>query len=237
MLAAMLSLLGTQVMLYRHRLVIYDEAGAACGPDDEEVVLQEEPTPDKQPLVATAKVRKLVMLLLLVSTLALVVVGCVIDIFEVTNSQAGETASILYSVLLVGSRVPSASLEPNNVGIRWIQAMYYFLGFALPLWSLVLFAILYLWPMTAQWHKRVFLLAEITFSWSSIEVLMICIIFSVLQIPGFGNGLIGSGCEYCYQVGSSIFPEFAVLAVASALHVAVSIWLYRQAHAALYPKV
>jgi hypothetical protein len=91
--------------------------------------------------------------------------------------------------------------------------------------------------MTAQWHKRVFLLAAITFSWSSIEVLMFCILFSVLQIPGFGNGLIESGCEYCYQVGSSIFPKFAVLAVASALHVAVSLWLYRQAHAVLFPKL
>jgi hypothetical protein len=67
------------------------------------------------------------MLLLLVSTLALVIAGCVVHIFEVTNSQAGETESILYSVLLVGSRVPSAALQPNDVGIRWIQAMYFLL--------------------------------------------------------------------------------------------------------------
>jgi uncharacterized membrane protein len=235
-LATMLSLLGTQVVLYSHRCLIYDDGEAVCRTDGEEIV-PEEPTLGKQPLVASAKVRMIVMLLLLASTLALAIVGCVINIFEVTETQAGMTTPTVYSVISVGSRVPSASLEPNSIGVRWIQAMYFFSGFALPLWTLVLFAVLYLFPMTVQWHKRVFMLAEMTFSWSSIEVLLISIIFSVLQIPSFGSGLIKSGCEFCYQVGSSIFPEFAVLAVASALHVAVSIWLYRQAHEALYPRL
>ena len=235
-LATMLSLLGTQVVLYSHRCLTYNDGDTVCRTDGEEVVLEELPL-GKQPLVATAEMRMFVMLLLLASTLALAIAGCVIDIFGVTKSQGGVTDATMYSVISVGSRVPSASLEPNSIGVRWIEAMYFFLGFALPMWTLILFAVLYLFPLTEQWQKRVFMLAEMTFSWSSFEVLMISIVFSVLQIPSFGSGLIKSGCKYCYQVGSSIFPEFAVLAVASALHVAVSIWLYRQAHEALYPRL
>lgn len=120
----MLSLLGTQVVLYCHRCLIYNDGDAVCRTDDEEVV-QEEPTLGTQPLVATARVRMIVMLLLLASTLALVIVGCVINVFEVIDSQAGVTVPTVYSVLSVGSRVPSASLEPNSIGVRWIQAMYF----------------------------------------------------------------------------------------------------------------
>ena len=236
--ATILSLVGTHLILYRHRVVIYgDDLSMPCQTDDVDGgVQEEEQEPAKQTLSTTSKTPKLMIMILVCAATALVIAGCTIDIFEVINEKSGETRSTFYSVLRVGSGVPDSTLDPNAFLVRWIQAMFFLLGFVLPLWSAVLFAILYLVPMTIKWHKRVFMLSEITFAWSSIEVLMISCIFSVLQIPGFGNGLIQSGCEQCYKVDSSLYPQFAVLAVAAALNVAVCVWLYRRAHGTLYPK-
>lgn len=239
----MLSLVGTHVILYKHRKLTYRDVDVPPTQDnvnDQDVEeAQEEPVQqasvEKISLVSTTNTNKFLVLGLLLTTLGLIVAGCVIYIFEVTNQQGDVVESNLYSVLSIGSGFPASSLEPNSVGIRFVQVMYYLLGFALPLLNVVLFAILYICPMNAQRHKRAFMAAEICFSWSSIEVLLISCIFSVIQIPKFGNGLINSGCTYCYTVGSSLLPELTVLGVASVMSMVVNVWLYRKAHASLYP--
>merc|ERR1712137_184180 len=129
-----------------------------------------------------------------------------------------------------GQGVPSATLDSKDVGVRWIQAMYFFLAVALPVWNTVLFGILYLYPLGNKWQERIFLLTEITFSWGCVEVLTLSVIFSVLQMPKFGNGLIDAGCAECYEVDSRILPQFAIICVSTVVNLSTNVWLYRKAH-------
>ena len=225
------------MILYKHRCYIYSDSdkSSPAVERDEEGAQEDLARPEKESLAITTQGNKLCIISLLVITLGLIVAGCVMHIFEVTKKRGETVESTFYSVLSVGSGVPSASLTPNAVGVRFIQAMYYLLGFALPLFNVVLFGVLYMIPMTTRRQKHGFMAAEIFFSWSAVEVLLISCIFSVIQIPKFGSGLINSGCEYCYTVGSSLLPELAVLALASVMSMLVNIWLYRKAHAGLYP--
>jgi hypothetical protein len=238
-LATILSLVGTHVILYQHRTLTYSDASVASNPAEDLEEAQEEPLPsdEKESLTSASNTNKYLLCGLLVTTLGLIVASCVVYIFQVTKQQGEEVESTFYSVLSVGAGVPPASLEPNSVGIRFIQAMYYVLGFALPLLNIVLFGILYMFPMTARRHKHGFMAAEICFSWSSIEVLLVSCIFSVIQIPKFGNGLINSGCTYCYTVSSALLPELSVLAIAAAMSIGVNLCLYRKAHKTLYPSL
>lgn len=215
----MMSLVCSHLILFFHRRVVYGK-------------------PEKEPatsICSEARVSSVGVVMLLVTGIALHVVGCSLHIYEVTSERGGDLRLESYSIIRIGSIFPSSALDSANVGVRWIQAMYFFLAVALPILNSLLFALLYLVPWNAQWREIMFLATEINFAWSSIEVLTVSTIFSILQIPEFGNGLIDAGCEQCYVVGSKMLPTFAVLCVATVVNLVVNIWLYGKAHKVLYP--
>jgi uncharacterized membrane protein YGL010W len=79
--------------------------------------------------------------------------------------------------------------------------------------------------------RKDFFVSEIAFSWAAAEVLVLAVtIFSILQIPKFGNGLIQSGCKECNRVDSALYGEFAIICVSSVLTVCVNFYLFRRAH-------
>ena len=163
------------------------------------------------------------------------IVGCVMDIYEVTNTRGILVEIIdLYSVISVGQAIPESSIDPTDVGILYIQAMWYFLVVAMPIWCSFLFGLLFFVSWTQKWMERIFVMAEIAFAWSCAEVLLISTIFAVLQMPTFGDGLIEADCAACFTVDSRILKEFAYLAVGSTLNVMVNVWLYRKAHHVVY---
>ena len=224
-----MSLLVTHVILYRHRQVLYHSS-------KEQKELQEGGFPAKAGL--SARTRAIIAALWVIGVV-LFFVGCILDIYEVRNSSGDEATGITtivdrYSVISVGQAIPNAVLDPSNVGIRFIQAMWYFLCFVMPLWCSLLFAILYTVPLSQKRTEWTFLLAEVAFSWSCAEVLILATICAVLQLPTFGDGLIEPDCKACYVVDSDILPDFACLVVGAVLNVFLNIWLYRKAHHVLY---
>jgi hypothetical protein len=58
--------------------------------------------------------------------------------------------------------------------------------------------------------------------------------FSILQIPKFGNGLVQSGCTECYRVDSVLFANFAVICVSTVINISVNLWLFSRAHKVVY---
>jgi hypothetical protein len=232
--ATILSLLGTHTVLYFHRIVQYHEPGetpkeSTDGTEEQPFGQETEVLAKKMnlsiPLIATA----------LVSSFALHIAGCVLETYEKIEMRPTSTVSRAYSVVSVGLGVPGSTLTPNGFGTRWVQAMFLFLAVALPLWNTLLFAALYLYPLTKTMRERLFVLTEITFSWACIEVLLISAAFSVVQIPSFGNGLIDAGCEQCFQVGSRLLPTFSVFAISAVFQIGLNFFLYRKAHGAVYP--
>lgn len=224
--STMLSLLATQLVLHRHRLVSY-RIGGECSPSC---------SAEKQRLSQTSRTPTLLVVLALILTSTLHLVGCFLSIYRITNQRGSVHQENSYSVVTVGQAVPNSTTQSVHFGITWIQYMWFFLVMAMPLWSNVMLATLYLLPMSRAICERVFLLFEIAFSWSAAEVLLVSTTFAILQIPAFGNGLVKVGCKGCYVVGSKMLGNFAVLVVGTLCQVAVSVWLYRRAHRTLYCK-
>jgi hypothetical protein len=232
--ATILSLLGTHTVLYFHRLVQYDKPGEAVKESTDGT--EEQPSGQETEVLAKKMNCSIALIAAaLVTSFALHIAGCVLETYEVIEMRPTSTTYKAYSVVSVGLGVPDSTLTPNGFGTRWVQAMFLFLAVALPLWNTVLFAALYLYPMTKTLRERLFVLTEITFSWACIEVMMISAVFSVLQIPSFGNGLIDAGCDQCFEVGSKVLPTFSVLAISAGFQVGLNFFLYRKAHGAVYP--
>lgn len=62
----------------------------------------------------------------------------------------GEAASIPYSLITLGLSIPTSSYNPDFIGIRAIQAIYFVFTLVIPLIHLV--ALLFLW-LTPMWPK------------------------------------------------------------------------------------
>lgn len=231
--ANMMSLMGTQAILYHHRRVQYHSEEKAKADEADEQASPEVET--KVTIASQTKMKRPILLLTFVACMALHFAACALDIYEVSNTRRDVTESVAYSLFSIGKGIPESATDPSAFGIRWIQFMFMLFAVALPPWNTVLFTVLYFVPMAQKVKENMFFLAEITFSWAAVEVLTVSVIFSILQIPKFGNGLIDSGCAECYSVDSKLFPQFAVLCVSTVLNVGVSVWLFLRAHQAVYP--
>lgn len=231
--ANMLSLVGTQAILYQHRQVQY--YGDQNKTPEEEQQVEQTIQDQKATLASKTNTSAPVLICLLVSCVVLHVIGCALDIYEVSNSRSGVNFSVPYSVFFIGTEIPGTGAQDGGeFGLRWIQFMFFLFAVALPPWNSILFAVLYLLPMTPSRMEKAFFLSEITFSWAAVEVFTVSVIFSILQMPKFGNGLIDSGCAECYEVDSKLRPEFAVLIVSTILNVSVNIWLFLRAHKGVF---
>ena len=261
--ANMMSLLATQCILYQHRQIQYhskmEEMVAEQGEPAEQAEKREpaeqaekgepaeqaekgepaeheqQPEEAKVTVASQSGTKEAVVVFLLVTCVVLHFVGCALEIFEVENTRGDESFVVSYSVFSIGKEIPGTQEDPDSFGIRWIQFMYFLFAVALPPWTSILFAILYLYPMVPSVKEKVLFLSEITFSWAAVEVFVLSVIFSILQIPKFGNGLIESGCAECYRVDSALYAEFAVICVSTALIVGVNIWLFIRAHKVIFP--
>ena len=112
--------------------------------------------------------------------------------------------------------------------------MYFLFAVVVTPWNSILVGILYVYPMVQSVKEKVFFLTEITFAWSALEVFLLSVIFSILQIPKFGNGLVQSGCTECYKVDAVLFGNFAVICVSTAMNLSANLWLVSRAHKVVY---
>jgi hypothetical protein len=237
----MMSLISTHLILHFHRKLQYHNGRIEENvqePDPEQTSENnQESEPEKIGMKAKVGLSNLFIgctLFSIIASMAFYIVGCAINSFEVTNTRGPFSVVEAYSVVSIGQAIPGAVLNHSDVGTRWIQAMWFFLVVVMPLWCSFLFGILFLYPLTPQWMERIFVMAEIAFAWSCAEVLLVSTIFSVLQMPTFGEGLIEADCAACFVVDTQILPAFAVLCVGTVWNVFVNVWLYRKAHHALY---
>ena len=236
--ANMISLVISQSILYIHRRVQYhpvnhtETANESAEAVQGQIVPEPENHHDDTKFTVASQTGISIPLLsvVLVSCLALHFVGCSVDIYEVNNTRGDDVFVEKYSVFSVGLEIPGTGLHPSDAGIRFIQFSYFLIAVAVPALNIVLCGILYFYPMVSSAKEKMFFVAEIAFSWAAAEVLVLAVIFSILQIPKFGNGLIQSGCKECNRVDSALYSEFAIICVSSVLIVCVNFYLCRRAH-------
>ena len=225
----MMSLVSTHYILHRHRTVHYHSNSSPGEPieGEEKVGLRAQGGLSNSFLAIAGGAVAI--------SLAFFTVGIVVDIYSVSNTRGDVSFDVDYSVISVGKAMPESQLEPNKLGTRFIQAMWFLLCVAMPLWCSFLFGVLFLYPsLTKVWVERIFFMGEIAFAWSCAEVLLVSTIFSVLQMPTFGQGLIQADCSACFVVDTELLPHFAFLCVGSIISVVVNVWLYRKAHQVIY---
>lgn len=160
--------------------------------------------------------------------------GCLLEIYEITNTRGSTSFVDAYSLTSVGRAVPESALEPDGLGTRFIQTMWFIIGIVMPLLCSFLFGILYLCPLPFVWLQRVFVMAEIAFAWSCAEVLLVSVLFSILQMPKFGDGLVEANCTACFIIDTTILPQFSLMVIGAVSNVLVNVYLFRRAHRALY---
>lgn len=142
----------------------------------------------------------LVVLLLLVSA-CLITVGGFVESFEfrftgIAGKLIGfaqpESLVRRYSMVTIAQSLdpgPESLSERNMFGILFLQSIYLAFALVLPLVQVMFLLALWLVPMRLRDQKIVFHVTEMVSSWSALDVFIVSIIASVVQINQFAQFL------------------------------------------------
>ena len=95
----------------------------------------------------------------------------------------------------------------QDFGIRWIEVTYYIFALGMPFMCMGAMLILWMVKLTVKQQVLLFVFAEIANAWSAIEVFVISIGCSILQISQFAAFIIGDKCDAINSVLEEYFDE------------------------------
>eukprot|EP00518_Triparma_eleuthera_P017133 CAMPEP_0197550314 /NCGR_PEP_ID=MMETSP1320-20131121/3942_1 /TAXON_ID=91990 /ORGANISM="Bolidomonas sp., Strain RCC2347" /LENGTH=1691 /DNA_ID=CAMNT_0043110667 /DNA_START=86 /DNA_END=5157 /DNA_ORIENTATION=+ len=100
-----------------------------------------------------------------------------------------------YSLISLGLALPYATLDPNDIAMRWCQFTYFVFSLICPL--LYLFGLWMLWckPMTAISQRTWFVMTEVFSEWAAMEVFVISIVACSAQIGQLAYFMVGGACD------------------------------------------
>ena len=101
-----------------------------------------------------------------------------------------------YSLISLGVSLPMSVKDPSAIGIMSIQWTYIFFSLVMPFASIVIVNILFYVPMTLRGQNKVFVLAEICNAWSAIEVFLLSVFASMLELSQFAAFMVGDHCNF-----------------------------------------
>eukprot|EP00299_Pterocystis_sp_00344_P000137 c10043_g1_i2.p1 GENE.c10043_g1_i2~~c10043_g1_i2.p1 ORF type:complete len:1472 (+),score=346.79 c10043_g1_i2:302-4417(+) len=116
-----------------------------------------------------------------------------------------------YSVLSLGNSVSHSTGQPHDPGVLFLQATFFVFVVGVPLLYLVNLLVLWSASMSIAVQRGVFITAEVLNAWGSLEVFVISIIASILEIGQFAKFIVGDKCD---QVNvflkelAELFPGF-----------------------------
>jgi hypothetical protein len=105
-----------------------------------------------------------------------------------------------YSLIDVGLNIPSSSGDPSSFGVRFIQFSYFLFSITLPMGFITMLIILWVMPFKLSTQKSVILSVEMLNAWSALDVMVLSIIASVLEIKQYAKFLIGDSCDAIDEV-------------------------------------
>jgi len=213
LVASCLSLiLGHAALFYHRRIMEYGDANSG-GSSKLSILNHEFKARNENSPKRLSRVVQALLLLTMVSTLGLLLCGFVKNCFTfeiggLAGIMLGEDSSrTSYSVLSLGTALPSSVENPQSLSIVFLQAIYFFFTIVTPILCLMILILLMIIPMTLKWQRCCMVAAEIARSWSAIEVFLLSILAALLQISTFASFMIGDKCGEINMLAQEIFEE------------------------------
>lgn len=104
-------------------------------------------------------------------------------------------ASRGFSAVSLARDISATSTTPNGIEVRALQAMFLLFVVVVVFAHLVLLSFLWLAKLTELSQRRLFYAAEVLNSWAALDVFVVTVIASVLQIEQFSRFMIGGRCD------------------------------------------
>jgi len=260
--ATIVSLVSGHAMLFLHRRTMIPQIPVYSGRSE---ALARHVFDDKhgRGLVKLTKGFRRLVAFIWALTFILISVGISLKSFHFTiNGVAGTALGSdrvrSYSLVSIGEHIPRSVLDSSSFGIYWIQTCYFFFALIMPMVCLLSMFVLFFIPMKLRRQQKVFMIAEVANAWSAIEVFVIAIIASLIEISPFSESMVGKHCSllnqilggwsgsdtnvaddlhYCFDVKSSIGASSTVLIIGVVLNSLLVSSLHRFAHHAIWERI
>ena len=128
------------------------------------------------------------------------------EIGGIAGDILGEDRISYYSLLSLGSSLRKSVRDPSK-GIVFLEVAYYFYAVVTPFACLGLLVFLLVCPMTLKTQRFFLTLTEIANAWSAVEVFVISIIASLLEISTFASFIIGDKCDLINKILKEYFAS------------------------------
>ena len=169
--------------------------------------------------------------------------GWVLD--HVTEGSPDSSTSLrTASVISLGQGIPGSSDTPNGLGIRFLQASFFFFVVGAPVGCLALLLGLLLLPI--KYSRRLVTATEVLYAWAAPDVLFVSMVACTAEMHLFVRFVIGDRCDTinavlrvlmdreldgddkCFDVVTSLKPGCWVLGCAAVLFFAAGFVVIRK---------
>jgi len=168
------------------------------------------------------------------------------------NILGDKERSSSYSLISLGIGLPLSVEDPKSLGITVIQYTYFFFALLMPFICVMTIIFLFYVPMTLRKQQVIFMLVEISNAWSAIEVFLLSILASMMELSQFARFMVGNHCDFmkaqffeklldgettCFNVQSSVNRDVVILFMGVILYNIVVLVGLRLAHIALEERI
>lgn len=200
--------------------------------------------------------------IVIMGTMAIVLVGAVVPAFSFNFKglagwamQADQLDPVHnFSLISLGNSIPPASPTPNELGIRWLQSVFFLIALAIPVTHLA--SLLFIWnvPLRTSTQTAIFHVTEVLNAWAGLDVFVIALLAAVLEIQRFAQFIVGGMCDpinvllakyfdkpldgddKCFDVTTTLNSGCWLLFIACVIHILVSLVVMRLCQAAIHQR-
>ncbi|KAH3761596.1 Paraquat-inducible protein A [Pelomyxa schiedti] len=158
--------------------------------------------------IATKVLLIIGMELLLLTSVAFLLLGISVHSFSFEFAGAagwlldeiGIPTSQNYSIMSLALSLPDSSLNPNDFSVRLLQCVFLTSSVMLPILHMLTLAVMWVVPMRAKMHTAFYIFCEVLNAWGGIEVFVLALFASLLEVGQFVAFIVGGHCDTINQI-------------------------------------
>jgi hypothetical protein len=116
-------------------------------------------------------------------------------------------ASHTYSVVSIGTLFAAHSGLPDDPGVQWTACMYFIFCLAAPSLLVLLCGVLWFAPLSSPWRRFVLTWCEVVNAWAALEVFVVAVVASMLQVQQFAAFIVGDACDGVNKLLEALLDE------------------------------
>jgi Paraquat-inducible protein A len=215
LVATMLSLLLSHVSVASHRLAVEPPfPNSKLAPREALSAHEYGMGKDRDTLLTCTLFGRSTISCVLLVALALLGAGAFMDSFSFVIEGllgtalrwTGQPVARDFSVISLAAHIPCASYyDYNGLGVRTLQAVFIMFTLAFPLLHLLSLLLLWLMPLPLRGQYYLFVTMEIVNAWSALDVFVVSIIVSVLELTTFAESVV-KDCGGLNEFMANNFP-------------------------------